>query len=141
MTAWMRARVSSCTSGDWLMTRDTVFFDTPARRAMSLMVALRPGLIAAGLAGSGAFGVARTALFFLRFMARGLYETCRRHGQGCPAMSRRIAVYATGVIGVATQRSTPSPVNNASAACPAPIEWTPVTAPVDISVPARIGCP
>src|SRR6476659_1758208 len=72
MTAWMRARVSSCTSGDWLMTRDTVFFDTPARRAMSLMVALRPGLIAAGLAGSGAFGVARTALFFLRFMARGI---------------------------------------------------------------------
>src|SRR6185436_9605 len=87
MTAWMRARVSSCTSGDWLMTRDTVFFDTPASRAMSLMVALRPGLIVAGLGCSAGFGAARATMFFLRFMGRGLYETCRRRGRNvlrCP---------------------------------------------------------
>src|SRR5580704_8109909 len=43
MTASIRARVSSFTNGDWLMTRETVFFDTPARRAMSFMVARWPG--------------------------------------------------------------------------------------------------
>src|SRR5580704_15334354 len=42
MTASIRARVSSFTNGDWLMTRETVFFDTPARRAMSFMVARWP---------------------------------------------------------------------------------------------------
>jgi hypothetical protein len=42
ITASIFARVSSFTNGDWLMTRDTVFFDTLARRAMSLMVARRP---------------------------------------------------------------------------------------------------
>jgi hypothetical protein len=34
--------VSCRTSGELLMIRDTVFFDTPARRAMSLMVAALP---------------------------------------------------------------------------------------------------
>src|ERR1700716_2462980 len=42
MTASILARVASLTKGDWLITRETVFFDTLASRAMSLMVALRP---------------------------------------------------------------------------------------------------
>ena len=48
------ARVSSCTSGDWLMTRETVFFETLARRAMSLIVARRPANHAARAAAGGA---------------------------------------------------------------------------------------
>ena len=44
-TDW--ARVASLTKGDWLITRDTVFFDTLASRAMSLIVALRPLRLAA----------------------------------------------------------------------------------------------
>ena len=59
------------TSGDWLMTRETVFLETLARRAMSLMVALRPGLIPAGLmtlaafTGAGGLGCDfETAVFF-----------------------------------------------------------------------------
>src|SRR5262249_41722871 len=55
MTASILARVSSLTKGDWLMTRETVFFDTFARRAMSLMVARRPtilsGTLSAGVSG------------------------------------------------------------------------------------------
>ena len=42
MTASTRLRVSSLTKGELLMTRETVFFDTSARRAMSLMVAGLP---------------------------------------------------------------------------------------------------
>ncbi len=42
MIALMLSRVSPFTNGELLMTRDTVFFDTLARRAMSLMVGLRP---------------------------------------------------------------------------------------------------
>ena len=34
-----RARVAGCTDGSWLTTRDTVFSETPARSATSLMVA------------------------------------------------------------------------------------------------------
>jgi hypothetical protein len=41
MISLMRARVSSRTKGDSLMTRETVFFDTLASRAMSLIVCLR----------------------------------------------------------------------------------------------------
>src|SRR3954471_14202371 len=80
MTAWMRARVASCTRGDWLMTRDTVFLETLASRAMSLMVALRPGLMPLGLTGGGfgsaaALGAERVAAVFfrVRVMRRGLY--------------------------------------------------------------------
>jgi len=69
----MRARVSSCTSGDWLMTRDTVFFETLASRAMSLMVALRPGRMLDGLAAAGrgtaiGRGEVRGAFFRMRVM-------------------------------------------------------------------------
>jgi hypothetical protein len=39
MTASTRLRVSALTEGELLITRDTVFFDTRASRAMSLMVA------------------------------------------------------------------------------------------------------
>src|SRR5262245_57064493 len=42
-------RVSACTRGDSLMTRETVFLETPVRRAMSLMVARLPS----GRAGCG----------------------------------------------------------------------------------------
>src|SRR5688572_6211630 len=72
MTAWMRARVASCTSGDWLITRDTVFFETLASRAMSLMVALRPGLMPAGfsvpaaLTGADVLGCTRGGAAFFR---------------------------------------------------------------------------
>src|SRR4051794_30884047 len=68
------------------MTRETVFFDTLARRAMSLMVARRPsdrrvvGTAArlAGAAGSGASARGRRALAGLAFaggfaMSRGLF--------------------------------------------------------------------
>src|SRR6185503_18496766 len=91
MTAWMRARVSSCTSGDWLMTRDTVFLETLASRAMSLMVALRPGLIPDGRAtavftGTGALGGARLPLDFFRgrVMGGGLYESPQLPGRDVP---------------------------------------------------------
>jgi hypothetical protein len=44
ITASTRLRVSSLTKGELLMTRETVFFDTSASRAISLMVAdLPPG--------------------------------------------------------------------------------------------------
>ncbi len=44
MIASTRARVSSRRNGERLITRETVFFDTPDSRAMSLMVRrfLRP---------------------------------------------------------------------------------------------------
>jgi hypothetical protein len=72
----MRARVASCTSGDWLMTRDTVFFETLARRAMSLMVALRPGLMPldlspTGLAGAAGLGAALAGAGFFRVRVMG----------------------------------------------------------------------
>src|SRR5262245_42505395 len=75
----MRARVASCTSGDWLITRDTVFFETLASRAMSLMVALRQGLLPVGLP-AGAFAVTRVLLdlFRVRVMDGGLYERIAR---------------------------------------------------------------
>src|SRR5882724_11092448 len=47
MTASIFARVASLTKGDWLITRETVFFDTLASRAISLMVARRPLMLAA----------------------------------------------------------------------------------------------
>ena len=47
MTALTRTRVSSRTKGDWLMTRETVFFDTAAMRATSLIVGRFPGFIPA----------------------------------------------------------------------------------------------
>src|SRR5688572_17903888 len=53
MTASIFARVSLFTNGDWLMTRETVFFETLARRAMSLIVARRPSGISADSAGAG----------------------------------------------------------------------------------------
>src|SRR5882757_7130470 len=45
MTASILARVASLTKGDWLITRETVFFETFASRAMSLMVARRPAML------------------------------------------------------------------------------------------------
>src|ERR1700704_5380242 len=47
MTASILARVASLTKGDWLITRETVFFETLASRAISLMVALRPVMLTA----------------------------------------------------------------------------------------------
>src|SRR5687768_17419280 len=41
MTASIRSCVSSRTKGEALITRETVFFETPARRAMSLIVGRR----------------------------------------------------------------------------------------------------
>src|SRR3982750_2176880 len=83
MTAWMRARVASCTSGDWLMTRETVFFETLASRAMSLMVALRPGLMPVTFAGTASLGTPRlpAAFFRLRVMVVGLYGSPRGWGR------------------------------------------------------------
>src|SRR5882672_6916185 len=49
MTASILARVASLTNGDWLITRETVFFETLASRAMSLMVARRPKALTAVL--------------------------------------------------------------------------------------------
>jgi hypothetical protein len=71
MTAWIRARVASCTSGDWLMTRDTVFFETLARRAMSLMVALRPGLMPVTFGGAVTLSTARLSAAFFRVRVMG----------------------------------------------------------------------
>src|SRR5690349_19876526 len=112
----MRARVSSCTSGDWLMTRETVFFDTLASRAMSLMVALRPGRmledrVAAERAAAELRSGVRVAFFRRRVMARRFYGNARRRA-GCP-LSRR--GYVTGVMGMGTQRRVPTPAKGASA--------------------------
>src|SRR5688572_25344940 len=144
MTAWMRARVSSCTSGDWLITRDTVFLETLARRAMSLIVALRPGLMPVGLpagifAAAGAFAATRVPVVLLRVrvMGRGLYGRFARKA----GMSPNKRLHATGVMGVVVQRRLPIPVNIASADWPAAMECTPVAAPVETNSPARSGRP
>src|SRR5678815_1623163 len=144
MTAWMRARVASCTSGDWLITRDTVFLETLASRAMSLMVALRPGLMPDGLAAgafaaAGALAAARVPVVLLRVrvMGRGLYGRFARKA----GMSPNNRFHATGVIGTVVQRRLPIPLNMASADWPAPIECTPVAAPVETNSPARSGRP
>jgi hypothetical protein len=72
-----------------LITRETVFFETLASRAMSLIVALRPGLMPDGLgallgslAGAGAFGVERgDAVFFrVRVMVADCTEAYARAG-------------------------------------------------------------
>jgi hypothetical protein len=67
MTAWILARVSSCTIGERLMTRETVFFDTPAMRAISLMVTPRPLTCGSAerLSVRGRPSTARCAFFFL----------------------------------------------------------------------------
>ena len=44
-------------------------------------------------------------------------------------------------MGTVTHRRLPTPVKIASADCPAPIEWTPVAAPVEMYSPARSGRP
>src|SRR5690242_15480829 len=121
MTAWMRARVASCTSGDWLITRDTVFFETLASRAMSLIVALRPGLRPVTFTGTGNFGGVRVGADFFRFrvMSTRFYGTPARRGdlpaETCPPDS---ADYATGVIGTILHFTLPMPVKIASATCP-----------------------
>ena len=56
-------------------------------------------------------------------------------------MSSNNQVFVTGVIGTVTHFRLPTPVKIASADCPAPIEWTPVAAPVDTNSPARSGRP
>src|SRR5688572_2281724 len=140
----MRARVSSCTSGDWLITRDTVFFETLASRAMSLMVALRPGFNPAGLpaetlAAAGAFAATRVPVVLLRVrvMGWGLYGRIARKA----GMSPNNAGHATGVIGTVMQRRLPMPAKIASAAWPAEMVCTPVAAPVETNSPARSGRP
>ena len=64
MISAMRARVSSRTNGDSLMTRDTVFFETFASRAMSLIVCLRSVPVTAE---SGSRAVARDGVAFVAF--------------------------------------------------------------------------
>jgi hypothetical protein len=110
-----RAR-RSWTSGDWLMTRDTVFFETLASRAMSLMVALRPGLMPVTLRrGRASLGRARVErLFPVRVMVGDCTEACAGR-QVVPNNQG----HGTGVMGTATQRRLPMPVKIASADCPA----------------------
>jgi hypothetical protein len=85
MISVMRARVSSRTNGDSLMTRDTVFFETLARRAMSLMVCLRSALTMAACsaarecASGRAFGCGRTILV-ADFLGMLRVELCRIDG-------------------------------------------------------------
>jgi len=118
-----------------LITRDTVFFETLARRAMSLIVALRPGLTPAGFgtpevfACAGAFGAARGDVVFFR--VRVMVGDCTEALVPRAALSSNNQVLATGVMGTARQRRVPMPVKMASADCPETIEWTPVAAPVD----------
>ena len=130
MTAWMRARVASCTSGDWLMTRETVFFETLARRAMSLMVALRPGLMPVTFAGTGSLGDAAIARGFFPGACHG--GDCTEAGAAGAGMSSNNQRSVTGVMGTVTHFRLPTPVKIASADCPAPMEWTPVAAPVEM---------
>src|SRR5690606_703291 len=72
MTSAMRARVSSRTNGDSLMTRETVFFDTFASRATSLIVGRFSSeterAIEAGARGWRC-GAARRAAFLACFLA------------------------------------------------------------------------
>src|SRR6478736_8619966 len=74
MTAATRVRVSSRTAGASLITRDTVFLETLARRAMSLMVYLRSG--------SAGFGA--------RVLATALRALPLRPAAGLPAFFFRM---------------------------------------------------
>ena len=96
-----------------MITRDTVFLETLASRAMSLMVALRPGLRPAGLpvgtlTAAGALAAARVPvdLFRVRVMGWGLYGRIARKAGVSPNNAR----HATGVIGTVMQRRLPMPV-------------------------------
>ena len=71
MTDSTRVRVSSRTSGEALMTRETVFLETPASRAMSLMVTLRPAGMPKSLSAGGAGATARARA--LGFMCVAVY--------------------------------------------------------------------
>jgi hypothetical protein len=55
--------VSFRTSGELLMMRETVFFDTPDSRAMSLIVTV---LLEAGAGAGGAAGFLRPGMVFAR---------------------------------------------------------------------------
>src|SRR5688572_30147668 len=86
MISSTRTRVSSLTNGDWLSTRETVFFDTLASRAMSLIVGLRSlSTVSAGspLAGAGCVTCARAGAFF-DFFAAGMTLATIALQQGRP---------------------------------------------------------
>src|SRR3954452_5961065 len=75
MTASIFARVASLTKGDWLMTRETVFLDTFARRAMSLMVARRPPILSVTFAADvGSKAAVRVAVVFVFDMRVGVRD-------------------------------------------------------------------
>src|SRR3989337_4430696 len=64
MISAMRVRVSSRTNGDSLMTRETVFFETLASRAMSLIVCFLPAPrrnVAGRISAIGAAWISATA--------------------------------------------------------------------------------
>src|SRR5690606_4852018 len=66
------SRVSGFTRPEWLMTRDTVFLDTFASRAMSLIVSLLPEL--RRRAGSAGFAPLRPGFTSL-FLVLGMFQT------------------------------------------------------------------
>ena len=108
---------------------------------MSLMVALRPGLMPLSFAtGPGSLGRAAIAGGFFPGACHGwgLYGSGRRPWQVCP-----LTISAMQPVSWARRRHRrlPMPVKIASADCPAPIEWTPVAAPVETNSPARSGRP
>src|SRR5690242_9719066 len=87
MMASIRARVSAWTYGAWLMTRETVFFDTPARRAMSVIVS-RERVRARFAAG----GSPRSVCSRLAFARR--LEVFKRRISSCPSFCRRTVAEA-----------------------------------------------
>src|SRR4051812_28235906 len=86
MISVIRARVSSRTNGDSLMTRETVFFETFARRAISLMVCLRSSSVTKAGGGGCARGSAgafagRPAIFVKGFLGMS-GEDCNANHDG-----------------------------------------------------------
>src|SRR5688572_8967165 len=102
------------------MTRETVFFETLARRAMSLIVALRPGLMPVTFGGAVTLSTARLSAAFFR--VRVMWVILRQACASARVSSANNQRVWAGLIGTVTQRRLPIPVNMASAVCPAPME-------------------
>src|SRR5690606_20555410 len=92
ITASTFSRVSSRTKGDLLITRETVFFETSAMRAMSLMVARRPSGARTGAAlGSLISSDSSTSCSAKPCLCISLRAGRRqRGGSGAPALPRAV---------------------------------------------------
>src|SRR5271163_1381523 len=83
MTASTRSLVSTFTKSDLLMTRDTVFFDTSAKRAMSLIVR-RPRVSVSGGLDSASGSALRETFVILRAVTKPLGNRNSAHRKSTP---------------------------------------------------------